>query len=204
MDDALVVRVLHRFGERRRDAGGCAGFQRSFGQMLLQTLPVDEAHRKEVLAVGFTHFVDGNNVGVIELGRRLGLGVKASHFFIAGELAAADHLQRNDPPQPHLPGPVDDPHPATGDFVEQFVIAERLLPNGRRFLALRGGIRSRPVVSRRLGGGDRHRHVQRCGERRSAVRTTHLGIGLPVGDIGDVIALRTVNGGHENSTGGFL
>jgi hypothetical protein len=72
------------------------------------------------------HFVDGQNVGVIEVGRGLGLRPEALHVAATGILARQDQLDGHDPAQAHLPSAVDHAHAATGDLGKQFVIAEIL------------------------------------------------------------------------------
>ncbi len=68
--------------------------------------------------------VDRHDAGMIEGGRRFGLGVEPLHFFGGGELAGQDHLQRHDAAELHLPRLVHHAHAAAGDLGEDLVVAE--------------------------------------------------------------------------------
>ena len=77
-----------------------------------------------MLPLVFADFVNGHDVGMIEIGRRLGLALKALHVVGRGELTGEDHLQGHDAVEAHLPGLVDDAHAAAGDLLQQLVVAE--------------------------------------------------------------------------------
>ena len=62
---------------------------------------------------------------MIEPGRSLRLALEPGQVGGRGELPPQKHLHRDDSPQAPLPGPVDDPHPATADLLEKFVIAKQ-------------------------------------------------------------------------------
>ena len=61
---------------------------------------------------------------MVEVGRRLGLGVEALDVGLVGELAGEDHLERDGAVEAHLPGPEDDAHAAAGDLADDLVVAE--------------------------------------------------------------------------------
>jgi hypothetical protein len=69
-------------------------------------------------------FVDPDDVAMVQIGGRLRFGVKAFDLRFAGELASEDHLQSHQPIEADLPGLVNHPHAAAGDFAEQLIIAE--------------------------------------------------------------------------------
>jgi hypothetical protein len=77
-----------------------------------------------VLPVMLADLVDGDDVRMIEVGRRLGLSVEALDFRFAGELAGQDHLEGDDSIEADLPGAIDDAHAAAGDLLEQLIVAE--------------------------------------------------------------------------------
>ena len=62
---------------------------------------------------------------MIEAGRRLGLAAEAGQIGGRGEFAPQEHLHRDDPPETLLPRPVDDPHPAAADLLEELVVAKQ-------------------------------------------------------------------------------
>src|SRR5437867_3451719 len=86
------------------------------------------------------YLVNGDDVGMLQAGRRRGLGAKSLHQFRAGERAEEQHLHGDDTVQAALSRLVNDAHAAAGNFLQQFVIAKR---TGRLVLELgRGGLLS--------------------------------------------------------------
>ena len=77
-----------------------------------------------MLAVVLADLVDGHDVRVVEVGRRLRLGAEALHVGRRRQLAGQDHLEGDDAVQAHLPRLVDDAHAAAGDLLQQLVVAE--------------------------------------------------------------------------------
>ena len=118
--------------------------------MLRQRGPLDELHRVVLLALVLAHLVDRHDVGVVEVRRRLGLGVEPLDVTARGEAAGEDHLERDEPVERHLPRLVDDPHPAPGDLLQQLVVAE--VADGRQFgvaVRLDRFVASSPSASRK-------------------------------------------------------
>ena len=76
-----------------------------------------------------THFVDADDVAVIQTGRRLGLGAEPVDLVFARQLPAEDHLDRDHAVQAHLAGFVHHAHAATRDFLQQLIIPEMMLPS---------------------------------------------------------------------------
>ena len=97
-------------------------------------MPFDEIHREVLLALMDADFVNGHDVRMLQAGRRRSFRAKPLHELRAGERTEEQHLHRDDAVQAYLPRPIDNAHPASRDFFQQFVIAER----AREFLA--GGI----------------------------------------------------------------
>ena len=103
MDHAARVGVVDRLGDPRHQLGRLAGRQGPFGQPLGQALPLDEAHAEIVLPLVLADLVDRHDARMIEVRRRLGLGVEPLHVGVVGELAGEDHLERHGPVEADLP-----------------------------------------------------------------------------------------------------
>ncbi len=111
-----------------------------------------------MLAFVFADFVDGHDVRMVEVGGGLGFGMKTLHIGRRSQLARQDHLQGHDAVQADLPSFVHHAHAATGDFLQQFVIAE---------IAHRGP--SRRGTGCRLGCCDGRKHSgSKSGEFKTA------------------------------------
>lgn len=74
------------------------------------------------------HFVDGDDIAVVQTGRRLGLGAEPVNFVFARELSAEDHLYRDHAVEAHLASFIHHAHAATRDFFQQLIIPEMMLP----------------------------------------------------------------------------
>src|SRR5262245_61427233 len=81
-----------------------------------------------MLPLVLADLVNGDDVGVVETGRRLGLGAEALHLGWRGQLAGEDHLEGDFPFEADLPGPIHDAHAASRDLLQQLVVAEVLSP----------------------------------------------------------------------------
>src|SRR5262245_61231260 len=77
-----------------------------------------------MLALVLADLEDRHDPRMVEVGRRLGLGVEPPHVGLVSELAGEDHLQANVPVETHLPGPEDDAHAAARDLADDLVVAE--------------------------------------------------------------------------------
>ncbi len=117
----------------------------------------------------FAHLVDGHDVRMVEVGRRLRLALEALHVQRRRQLAGQDHLQRHDAVEAHLPGLEDHAHAAAGDLLEDLVVAEVTHVVAERRHAVGRAVRAH---GRRFGGGRRDRHGEpgellAVGEERS-------------------------------------
>ena len=117
VEDALLVGVVNGLGDRPGVAGGLAGGQRFAGQHLGEVLALDKVHREKRLAVHLADLVDGDDAGVMEMRRGLGLALEAFDDFGAGPLAEQEHLEGDDPVELRLPGAKDDAHAAVGNLL---------------------------------------------------------------------------------------
>ena len=70
------------------------------------------------------HFVDGDDIGMLQIGRRLGLAVEAGDFARAGQAPARIIFNATSRRQVRLPGLPDHAHAALGDFFQKLVVAE--------------------------------------------------------------------------------
>ena len=70
--------------------------------------------------------MDGDDVGVLQVGGGFGLAQKSFDLVRAGQGAGADHFQGHVPIQTRLPGLPDDSHAAPGDLFEKLVVAKIL------------------------------------------------------------------------------
>jgi len=81
-----------------------------------------------VLPVLFAHVIDGDDVGMFQVGRRFGLDIETSDVFLGGQIARQYHLQRNDAVSLYLAGLVNDAHATASDLAQEFVVAEPSQP----------------------------------------------------------------------------
>ena len=77
-----------------------------------------------MLTLVLADLVDRHDPRMIEVGRRLGLGVEALDVGLVGELAGQDHLEGDGAVEADLPGLEDDAHAAAGDLADDLVVAE--------------------------------------------------------------------------------
>ena len=104
--------------------GGFASRQRPILDNVGKALAFDVIHREVVSTVVLAYLVDGNDVGMLEVGCRLGLVAKPLDVGLTGQFPRKDHLQGDNPVEAYLPSPVDDAHAATNDLFDNLVVAE--------------------------------------------------------------------------------
>ena len=124
VQDALLMRVVDRFGNGLEILSRAPGRQRNVPHQGGQTGAIHEIHREIVLAGVDPDFMDRDDVRMVQHRRRRGLGAKTLHERLGRELAGEDHLHRHEAIQADLPGFVHHPHAAAGDLFEQLVIAK--------------------------------------------------------------------------------
>ncbi len=148
MDDLLRVGVVGGERQRADQPGRLGGGLRPAGKMLVEAAAVGEFHGEVGPALVLADFVDLHNIGVPHARRRLRLDAEACPFPRAGQGAVADQFERDQSIQTHLPGLVDDAHPAPAEFFQDLVTGDRQLlrrrgPRGRRPFAGGGGFAHR-------------------------------------------------------------
>ena len=74
--------------------------------------------------------VDRHDVGVVQLGRRLGLAAEALHRLGRQSQAGGEHLERHLAVERDLPRLVDDAHAAAAELADDLEIAEPSVGNG--------------------------------------------------------------------------
>ena len=124
VERAALVRILNGLGDKAHVLRRLGGGQRFFADERGQVLSLDIFHREVVLTIVLAHLVDGHDVGVMQIGRRLGLRQEALQRGGIGQLARQNHFYRHNAVETHLPGLVDHAHSASSDFLQQLVIAE--------------------------------------------------------------------------------
>ena len=70
-------------------------------------------------------FVNGDDVRVLQAGRRRSFRAESLHKLRTGERTKQQHFHRHDAIQAQMPRAINNAHAAPRDFFEQFVIAER-------------------------------------------------------------------------------
>jgi hypothetical protein len=125
MQDTSLMGVVDGASDLGRDLGRMfrRRSRRTGIELLIECAASDQLHGEERSPVMFTHLVDRYDVGMIEPAGGLCLALKTVPLRFAGELAGQNHLQRHDAAQRRLTGPVDHPHSAAGDFLQQLVAA---------------------------------------------------------------------------------
>ena len=93
-----------------------------------------------MLSVVLAHFVNGNNIGMIEPPRSLGFGVESPHFEGRGQLPGQNQFQRDRPVESQLFRPINHAHSAAAQFAFDFVISKALWSGARSEDRL-GGLR---------------------------------------------------------------
>jgi hypothetical protein len=108
-----------------RPAGRAAGQIAASGELQGEVQPGQVG-----LGVVFTDLINLNDVGVPQPRHRLGFPAEARPLVAVGEGSADEHFQGDDALQLQVAGPVDDPHAAAADFLEDFILIDA--PRRRR------------------------------------------------------------------------
>jgi hypothetical protein len=141
MDDAALVGVLDRLSDALDQLGRPPRRQGAVAEGVGQAAAGDQLQRQERLPAGLAGLVDLDDVRVLERGDGLGLDPEPRPLRRAGA-GPQDHLQSHRPPQPSLPGLVDDAHAAVADDLDDLVAVD--LGQGLRGLGRCGGLQHGP------------------------------------------------------------
>ena len=128
MDDALLVRGGQAVGDLRGDVERLAVRQRAVAEQAAQVAAVDVLHHdvRRAGALIHPHFMNGDDVRVIERGCRAGLAREAGQrLLIAGE-ADGQKLDGDLAAEGGIAGDIDLAHPARAERREDLVLPEFL------------------------------------------------------------------------------
>ena len=87
-------------------------------------------HHHEVLVFMQADFMNGDDIRVLQAAGGRSFDAETAHLLGAGQRAKGNHFHGDDAVEAHLPRAIDNPHAATGDFVEQLVIAKAACAGG--------------------------------------------------------------------------
>ena len=197
MQDAALVSVVdgppHLDHQRRQ---GRAAQRRPIGE----AAAVDQLHAEIRLLVVLADIVNGDNVGMVEQGGRLGFQTEAGHVFGQGQTAGADHLEGDDSVERAMPGFVNHPHAAAGDLFDHFVLADFAARSqrGRRVDGDRSVIRAGRRRSVHGDGGDQIGELVLIGEEGAQLASQMRTAGQPVGAVGGLAGFDGLQVGQDN------
>jgi hypothetical protein len=89
---------------------------------MLESLSLQKLHHNERLALVLADFVDGTNVGMIQSGSSPRLALKPLQGYSIGGQPIGQELQGNVAPQGQVLGPVDHPHAAATQLLQDPVM----------------------------------------------------------------------------------
>ena len=125
MYDAVGMGIRYRPGDFRHQAGGHARRERAAGlEPCGEARPIDQPHREEMLSVVSTDIENRNDVRVIEVGCRPGLGLEPGNLGFVRESPGEDEFEGDEAIERLLPCFVDHPHAATGNLGDKFIIPD--------------------------------------------------------------------------------
>src|SRR5262249_28343701 len=112
VDEAGLMRVVHRAGQQFDEFGGAAAWLGRARQTLPEVAAVQVFQGEVRPARVLADFVNLHDVRVLQPGERLSLFAEALDFIRVGEDAGLDHFQSDDAVQGQLARLVDDAHAA--------------------------------------------------------------------------------------------
>ena len=119
---AVAVGEAEGGGDVGGDLGRPAGVQRAVGaDDLREAAALDVLHDDEVGAALLAPVVDGHDVGVVQVGRGLGLAAEALDERRVLGVLGEQHLDRHRPVEQQVAGQVDVGHAAAGQLAMQLV-----------------------------------------------------------------------------------
>ena len=172
MNDSLRVRGAEARGELAAIGDDFSLSKRAVLQAGGEWEAGDQLHYEEVSAVLTGEFVNGFDIGMIDLGESEGFATKEFSSFIVGEHAGWEDFEGDVAVEEFVMSAVDDAHTASADLLDQFVMAECGSDHGGEC----GG-----MVGRVAG------HVKREMDWRAG------------GDLGDWCWLRNIAGGDART-----
>ena len=136
MDDSLGVRCVECVGDLNRQAQEHLGLQGFAGNEMLQRHAVKKLHGDERLPVLIVDLIDGADVGMVQGRSGLGLTLKAAQsLLVSGDLIGKE-FERHKAIEFDILGLVDDPHPATAEFLEDSIVRDDLVDHAAKVYRL--------------------------------------------------------------------
>ena len=152
VQDAPLVRVVHRLGHGRDHPHGGPGIGGEVRQPLGEARAGDQLHREVAPLLVPPDLEDRHDVRVVEPRHGLGLVLEPPEIVLGGQQAGLEHLQGDGSVEADLARLVDDPHAAPAEHAAQLVVAERAHPILQRAGSGLGvAIGSAGVVGLRVG-----------------------------------------------------
>ena len=124
MENAALMGIVDGLGNGLYVAGGAPGGQWDPADQRRQTLPLDVIHRDEMLPFTETHFVDGDDAGMLQCGGGDGLGAETLHRLRRRVRPEQQQLESDDPVETLLAGLIDHAHATVPNFLQQLVLSE--------------------------------------------------------------------------------
>jgi hypothetical protein len=124
MQDRPLVGVVHGAGDLGHQLGDGARVILEPRDVPGQVSPLDELHAEVRLIVLLADLVDRDDMGVIELGDRLGLVPKAAEIVRAGQGTSPDQFDGHQAIELVLTRPIDNSHATPCDLLEELVLTQ--------------------------------------------------------------------------------
>ena len=134
MDDALLMRCGQRVRDLDRQRKELIGLEATGWKPLVETLSLDELHRKQMDLIDLLDRVDGDYIGVVECGNRLGLAAEALQSLGVGRHLGGQDLERNLTPESGIGGAPHLSYAAFTDLGGDFVLRKGRSDHGQEFL----------------------------------------------------------------------
>src|SRR5207244_11072039 len=125
MKNPLIMRVLNAASHFRHQRDASARLVAKGRARIDQATARRELHAKKwepVLA--FAHFVDGEDVWMIETRRRFGFATKTRQRFTRISVVTQNPFQRHDAARMSLPRTINYAHAAASDLFQNLIVAE--------------------------------------------------------------------------------
>ena len=126
VDDALLVGRFERLGELQEQRKRFVERKRPSGQALRQRLALDELHDEDLLTFELLEPVERGDTGVVERGEKLGLTLEPRQALSILSESLKQHFDGYVAPKLFVPSPIDLPHPALSEQIDDFEGADSL------------------------------------------------------------------------------
>lgn len=102
MGDSLVVRGRHRFSQREGDVEEVVESKAPFAQSSLQSRSFHPGHGQKVQSFSLVDRIDGDDVGMVELGQHLSLALETRQSLGVACQRLGEHLEGYGPLEPFV------------------------------------------------------------------------------------------------------